>query len=170
MLLTELNDDVLRHIFEQCSIEDVIRLYYVCRKFQAIVTHYTFFKKSLDLLMVGHRNSESVCCKRFVRPFSSVFVDRLSIPFNLLSEHCTICRTTNASSYSKIGATVATPSTLCSIRGNSIHRAYSWRRIYCTSRMVANCVPTNVLETDRFCNGNRVERTAPRAIRTLPVS
>lgn len=65
MLLSELNDDVLRHIFEKCSLDDVIRLYYVCRKFQAIVTHYTFFKKSLDLLMVGHRNLNAVCYKRF---------------------------------------------------------------------------------------------------------
>lgn len=64
----------------------------------------------------------------------------------------------------------ATQSILCSTRSYSIHRAYSWRRIYCISRMVANCVPTNASETDRFCNGNRVKRTAPKAIRTLPVS
>lgn len=145
MLLTELNDDVLRHIFEKCSLEDVIRLYYVCRKFQAIVTHYTFFKKSLDLLMVGHRNSDSVCSKRFDL---NVQIFRCPIPISigfsiLFSGHCMLYRITNASSYFKIGATVAMKNMLCSIRGNSIRRVYFWRKICCISRTGASCVPTN---------------------------
>lgn len=105
MLLTELNDDVLRHIFEKCSLDDVIRLYYVCRKFKTIITHYTFFKKSHDLLMVGHRNSEAVSSKRFDLHLQ-LFSVRPSFSHSP-SEHCTICRITNVLNYSIIGATAA---------------------------------------------------------------
>lgn len=136
MLLAELNDDVLRHIFEKCSLDDVIRLYYVCRKFQAIITHYTFFKKSHDLLMVGHRNAEAVCSKRF-----DLHLQLCSVRFSFShypSEHCTLCRITNASSCSIIGATAATKNMLCSTRGNLIRVVYFWKRIFFMSRTVAS--------------------------------
>lgn len=88
MLLTELNDDVLRHIFEKCSLDDVIRLYYVCRKFQTIIAHYTFFKKSHDLLIVGHRNSEAVCYKRFdLIPFEIILSPVLILTLPLRTLH-----------------------------------------------------------------------------------
>lgn len=142
MLLTELNDDVLRHIFEKCSISEVIRLYYVCRRFQAIVSRYTFLKKSLDLLLVGHRNPDTPCFKRFdlitLASSCSQFSHR-----HLLSGHCMTFRITNASNYSKIGATAATRSMLCFIKSNSIHRVYIWRRSCCTSHTVDSCAFTN---------------------------
>lgn len=64
LILSDLNDYVLTLIFNHCAIDDVLRLYHVCRKFQAIITRYTFQHKSLDLLMVGHRNREAISYQR----------------------------------------------------------------------------------------------------------
>lgn len=69
MLLTELNDDVLTIIFEKCTLDDVIKLYFVCKKFQDILTRHTFFKKSLDLLLVGHRNRDAPIYQRYIDYF-----------------------------------------------------------------------------------------------------
>lgn len=66
MLLIDLNDYVLTLIFERCSIDDAITLYFVCKRFRAIVNRYTFFKKSSDLLLVGHHNPDAICYQRFL--------------------------------------------------------------------------------------------------------
>ena len=64
MILTDLNADVLLMIFERCTVEDALRLFHVCRKFQAIIRCHTFQQKSLDLLLVGHRNREAIAFQR----------------------------------------------------------------------------------------------------------
>lgn len=65
MLLTDLNDDVLALIFEKCSLDDALTLCYVCRRFQTVIECNTFIRKSLDLLLVGHRNRNAPVYQRY---------------------------------------------------------------------------------------------------------
>lgn len=53
MILNDLNDDVLTAIFEKCSLDDVVRLYDVCKRFREIITRHVIAKKCRKLLIVG---------------------------------------------------------------------------------------------------------------------
>lgn len=64
LILSDLNDDVLLTIFDNCSLDDLLSLFYVCKRFQAIIRQSTFVRRSLDLLLVGHRNHNAVSYKR----------------------------------------------------------------------------------------------------------
>lgn len=64
LLLSELNDDVLSIIFDKCSLDDLLNLFHVCKRFQAIIRQSTFLRRSLDLLLVGHRNQNAISYQR----------------------------------------------------------------------------------------------------------
>lgn len=64
LLLSELNDDVLSLIFDKCTLDDLLNLFYVCTRFQAIIRQSTFLRRSLDLLLVGHRNRNAISFQR----------------------------------------------------------------------------------------------------------
>lgn len=64
LLLSELNDDVLSIIFDKCTLDDLLNLFYVCKRFQAIIRQSTFLRRSLDLLLVGHRNRNAISYQR----------------------------------------------------------------------------------------------------------
>lgn len=64
LTLHELNDHVLLRIFDFCTIDDVLQLYNVCKRFKALIQHTTFRRKSLDLLAVGHRNHDAIAYRR----------------------------------------------------------------------------------------------------------
>lgn len=62
--LNDLNDDVLLMIFDYCTIDDLLNLAQVCERFQEIMSQSTFSRRSLDLLLVGHRNGDSISFQR----------------------------------------------------------------------------------------------------------
>lgn len=62
--LIDLNDFVLTIILEKLLLDDIVNLYYVCRKFRTIIERHALFKRSLDLLLVGHRNKEAIAYQR----------------------------------------------------------------------------------------------------------
>lgn len=64
LILSDLNDDVLTIIFDNCSLDDLLNLFYVCKRFQAIIQQSTFSRRSLDLLLVGHRNRNAISYQR----------------------------------------------------------------------------------------------------------
>lgn len=64
LLLNDLNEDVLSIIFDKCSLDDLLNLVYVCKRFQAIIRQSTFLRRSLDLLLVGHRNRNAISYQR----------------------------------------------------------------------------------------------------------
>lgn len=62
--MLDLNDHVLSIVFDMCSNEDLLNLYVVCRRFHAIIGHTTLRRRTLDMLVVGHRNRNAVAYKR----------------------------------------------------------------------------------------------------------
>lgn len=64
LLLSDLNDDVLSMIFDNCSLDDLLNLFYVCKRFQAIIRQSTFLRRTFDLLLVGHRNRNAISYQR----------------------------------------------------------------------------------------------------------
>lgn len=64
LVLSDLNDDVLSMIFDNCSLDDLLNLFYVCKRFQAIIRQSTFLRRTFDLLLVGHRNQNAVSYQR----------------------------------------------------------------------------------------------------------
>lgn len=64
LLLSDLNDDVLSMIFDNCSLDDLLNLFHVCKRFQAIIQQSTFLRRSFDLLLVGHRNPNAISYQR----------------------------------------------------------------------------------------------------------
>lgn len=64
LILSDLNDDVLCIIFDYCSLDDLLNLFHVCKRFQAIIRQSTFLRRSLDLLLVGHRNRNAISYQR----------------------------------------------------------------------------------------------------------
>lgn len=83
IVLNDLNDYVLTLIFDHCTIDDVLRLCHVCRRFQAIIIRYTFQRKSADLLLVGHRNREAIAYQRYVAFIVKMLDERLKLMFFL---------------------------------------------------------------------------------------
>lgn len=63
LLLSDLNEDVLLMIFDDCSLDDLLNLFYVCKRFQAIVRQ-SFLRRTFDLLLVGHRNRNAISYQR----------------------------------------------------------------------------------------------------------
>lgn len=64
VLMSELNEDVLLLIFDKCTLDDLLNLFNVCQRFQAIIRQSTFLRRSLDLLLVGHRNRNAISFQR----------------------------------------------------------------------------------------------------------
>lgn len=63
--IVDLNDDVLSMVFELCSVEDLLKIVLLCKRFYTVVCHNgTLRRKTMDLLVVGHRNRDSVAYQR----------------------------------------------------------------------------------------------------------
>lgn len=64
--IIDLNDDVLSMIFELCSIEDLLKIVLVCKRFNAVLgQNGTLRRKTMNLLVVGHRNRDSIAYQRY---------------------------------------------------------------------------------------------------------
>lgn len=135
--ILDLHDDALSAIFDQCTVDEVLRLYYVCRKFREIIIQNTFLRKSRDLLLVGHRNKQAISYQRyFIFLVHQAHVYNKFPPF---AEHCVTYPITNVSNCSKTGAKDDMKNIYCAIENSSIPVIYIWSDNGYTQHMVVNC-------------------------------
>lgn len=136
LLLNDLNDDVLSMIFDMCSLDDLLQLYYTCKRFQFIIGQSIFLRRSFDLLLVGHRNRNAVSYQRWaIEWFCPMHFPPNSFS---ISVQYRSCHTTSEWNCFKTGATADTKSISCSINPNSIHHESFWKRSIYSNHTAAN--------------------------------
>ncbi|XP_037907404.1 F-box/WD repeat-containing protein 4 isoform X2 [Hermetia illucens] len=60
----DLNVYVVLKILDYCDESDIENLYFTCSKLQDIIEHSIYYRRSLDLIMTGHKGN-SANCKRY---------------------------------------------------------------------------------------------------------